>query len=540
MLREAPTIFDSLAAIAELHDAEIVFHLAEGRVHLTTNELVGRALECAGRLIELDVGRGDAVGILGRNRPEWFVWAYAAWAIGAVVVPLPFPVRVTDRPSLAMRLRRMSTLTGCRVVLADPELGPLLDDAVPWEVPVGGQRADPLPVPPEAPAVYQFTSGTTAFPKAAIISHGAALASVRTLASIRGFDPEGDSQLVWVPFFHDMGLFGVVVRATLHGIPNHVLPTEDFVREPGGWLRLMSRTNTTLTQAPPSGWLAALRRVDHTEDIDLAAVRMATMSAESLDPAVIDRVAREAGRFGLPREALVPTYGLSEATNGVTSTPVGRGPRVDSIDRERLAEGTAEPAERPRARSVVSCGAPIPGVEVAIPGPDGHVQDRRVGEILVRGPILMDGYLASDEDPFVDGWLRTGDLGYLADGELYVTGRSKDVIIAYGRNYLPEDLEWAAGRVDGVRPGRVVAFSRPGGRDDEAVLLVEPRDPDTDLEALARRVKREVARTEGLPPAEVVVLPPATIEKTTSGKIRRGAMRESYTRGELPTSTPLS
>jgi fatty-acyl-CoA synthase len=264
---------------------------------------------------------------------------------------------------------------------------------------------------------------------------------------------------------------------------------------------------------------------------DLGSLEAAYFAAEGVDPEVAGKMLETARDFGFRPEALGATYGLAEAVMAVSYPAVGTGLHVDQVSLHELADsGVAAPAGDGPARSMISCGEPL--MEVRIGGSDRVLPERHVGEIQVRGPSLMSGYVgAAALDPFIDGWLQTGDLGYLADGELYVAGRAKDMMIALGHNYYPEDFEWAAGRVAGVRPGRCVAFSRPGT--EEIALLVEPSD-DSDTDELGREVKRAVADAIGVSPAEVVVLPRGTVEKTTSGKLRRAAMREAFVAKTLP------
>jgi acyl-CoA synthetase (AMP-forming)/AMP-acid ligase II len=381
--------------------------------------------------------------------------------------------------------------------------------------------------------VIQFTSGSTSAPKGVVLPHSAIVAQLNFIYEhyYEGY-PIGPT-VSWAPFFHDLGLVVSVLLATKSRCPIEVLPTEIFARDPAEWLRIVERTRAQGILGPSSAFGAAMRAAERRgEKIDLSTLLVAHFAAEGVDPAVARRMAETGVRdFGLPPEALGSTYGLAEAVLGVSYSPMGGGMKYDRISLEELARsGVAASSGSGPSRLMVSCGAPVMDVRIAGKG-GGDQPERHVGEILVRGPSLMSGYLGEHvPDPFVDGWLRTGDMGYMAAGELYVTGRAKDVVITAGQNYYPEDFEWAAGRVEGVRPGRCVAFVGPGSED--LILLVEPAD-GADPGSLRTLVRRNVADAIGIPPTEVVVLPRGAIEKTTSGKLRRSAMRSAYAQGEL-------
>ncbi len=499
-------------------------------------ELADRASRGARRLIARGVEPGDVVGVLGPNRPEWLVWAHAIWMAGATVAPMQIPLRIRQPDAYAEQLRRFVQAAGCRLVLADPRLASMLpeDTAVSWEE--AGDMAEEEIMGPtaESTAVIQFTSGSTAVPKGVVLSHGAMTAQ---LTFIYEHYYEGNpigSTVSWAPFFHDLGLVVSVLLSTKSRSPIEVLPTELFARDPAEWLRIVERTRALGTLGPSSAFGAAIRAAERGgERIDLSSLLVAHFAAEGVDPSVAQRMAEVGVRdFGLPAEALGSTYGLAEAVLGVSYSPMGGGMKVDRISLEALAEsGIAAPSAEDPSRLMVSCGSPVMDLRIAGEGGE-EMPERHVGEILVRGPSLMDGYLGKDApDPFVDGWMRTGDLGYLAGGELYVSGRAKDIVILAGQNYYPDDFEWAASRVEGVRPGRCVAFAK--STTEELVLLVEP-DGSQNPESLRRMVRRTVANTIGVAPSDIVVLERGAVKKTTSGKLRRAAMREAYAGGDLP------
>jgi fatty-acyl-CoA synthase len=534
-VREASgTLPDALRDAAVAGGGGLVFHLRGGVDRWPPDRLQEAATAAAGVLAARGVLPGQAVGLLGPNRPEWARWAFAVWSAGAALVPLPHPVRVRDRGALAEQIASLVAAAGCLAVVAAPELADLVPPhlVIPWDRDDPGWAPAVADVAPDDVAVIQFTSGSTAAPRGVVLTHGAVLAAVRSIGEAYRIRPKEDVYLGWLPFFHDNGLFAYVVRPVVHGCEGHLFATEDFARDPATWFRLAERAGATITSGPCSAWGAALRAADRRrEGGALSTLRLAILAAEPIDPAVVDQLEAAGGWLGLRPSAIGAAYGLAEATLGVTATEPGEGLTFDRVGLAGLAAGRAEPAADGPIKRVPSCGRPMPGVELRIDGPDGAALDQRgVGEVLVRAPSLLTGYVGGAASPVAGGWLHTGDRGYLAGDELYLTGRIKDLIIMLGRNYTPEDLEWAAGRVAGVRPGRSVAFSRPGGH-EEAVVVVEPRDEPE--EGLAERVGRAVADAVGLRPSEVLVVPRGTVPKTTSGKLRRGALRDAYVRGEL-------
>lgn len=529
------TIPQALTVAAERYPVGFRFHLENGPVTISTTELAERAFHGARRLIARGVRPGDVVGILGPNRPEWLIWAHATWMAGAIVAPVQIPLRIRSAAVYEEQLRKFVAAAGCRLVLADQLLAPLLpkEVAATWGETGEESGEEPASPRPDSTAVIQFTSGSTSAPKGVVLPHSAMVAQ---LTFIHEHYYEGNpvgSTVSWAPFFHDLGLVVSVLLSIVSRSPIEVLPTEIFARDPAEWLRVLERTRALGTLGPSSAFGAAIKAAERRgEKMDLSTVTVAHFAAEGVDPAVARRMAEDGVRdFGLSPNALGSTYGLAEAVLGVSYSPFGGGMRYDRISLEELAAaGVAAPTDSEPSRLMVSCGTPV--MEVRIADEDGAARpERHVGEILVRGPSLLSGYLGeAAPDPFLDGWLRTGDMGYLADGELYVSGRAKDIVVLSGQNYYPEDFEWAAGRVDGVRPGRCAAFVKPGT--EKLVLLVEPAD-DADPGSLGKAVKRSVADAIGVAPAEVVVLPRRTIAKTTSGKLRRSTMQNAYARGEL-------
>jgi fatty-acyl-CoA synthase len=447
-------------------------------------------------------------------------------------------MRIRDREAFAAQVDAVARTVGCRLVAADPHFAEMLEGVeavIDWNQPLpSSPNLDGRRPQPEDLAVIQLTSGSTSRPKGAQVTHRAVEAGVRAILTQGQMTPERDRGVAWLPFFHDNGLFGHVILPMTYAGESHLLPVERFARNPAAWFRLFTETEGTVTSGPSSAWAIALRTaLRRPEGIDLSKLRWGMMSAEAIDPSTVDRLVDEGRRLGLDARALAGAYGMAEATLGLAITPPGRGIRLDAVDIDRLvSDRRAEPAEGGRVKRIASCGSPIPGVEMRIVGEDGDVGEREVGEIVFRSPSVMEGYIGSDApQPFEDGWLRTGDLGYMADGELFVTGRIKELIISFGRNHHPEDIEWAVTRLPEIRDGRAVAFA-PSSEEGRAVVVFE-LDPRYELDGLPARVRQAVTDATGLAPPTVVAVPRGTIPRTTSGKLQRVALRDAWNRGEL-------
>jgi fatty-acyl-CoA synthase len=360
-------------------------------------------------------------------------------------------------------------------------------------------------------AFLQYTSGSTGDPKGVAVSHGAVAANCRGIAAALELDAERDVALSWLPLYHDMGLVGFVMTPLFSGVSSVLMPTSSFLRRPLSWLETIERHRATITFCPPFALALAMkqheRRPTHAR---LESLRVLGIGAEPISADLVRAFHAAFAAQGLSPGSLTTAYGMAEATVAVSI--------------KRHPDGL-QPAERP------SCGAALPGHELAIRDPeDGHaLAAGEPGEIWFRGPSLGSGYYLNERasrEVFENGWLRTGDLGCIVGGELFVTGRLKDLVIVNGRNYEPQAFEWSVAELPGVRAGHVVACSRPGWQSEELVVLLEAAGAD-DAE-LGQQVCRRIAERHGLQVAEVRVLPPGTLPKTSSGKLRRRLARERY------------
>jgi len=493
------------------------------------------------------VGPGSHVALLGPTSRPLVTAIQAVWLAGATVVVLPLPMRMSGLEDFVAQTRTRVRAADTSVVVADPMLAGFIQPE-PGDPPVvlldelTGDASDPWAweVPKEDPtalAILQFTSGSTADPKGVMLPHATICANLDAIAEAARLDPADDVLCSWLPLYHDMGLIGLLTLGMTTGTDLALAAPQDFLAAPARWMEWMSAQRATATAGPNFSYALAARALRRFAPgtLDLSRWRVALNGAEAVDPkAVADFVAAGAPH-GLDPGAVFPAFGMAEATLAVTFPDPGRGLRTDHIDRRRLeTEAYAAPADPDgeTTRHLVLLGRPVPGLEIRIVDPvSGDVRgEREVGELEIRGSSVTSGYYRrpdATEGAFHDGWLRSGDLGYLVDGELVVCGRIKDLIIVGGRNVYPEDVERAAASVEGVRAGNVIAFAVDGRRGKEALVVVaESKDPD--LEGVRAAVAGRVREVVGLPPEDVVLVEPGTLPKTSSGKLQRSLCRSRY------------
>jgi len=538
-LSVSQTLHDLLAATAARRPFESV-RFPSQREAVTYRELSARAWSMAGELAAEGVRPGDNVGILSPNAPEYFQSLFAVSAAGAAACPLPVPFGMRDLAGYGRQLARIAAVSGMRVVLVSPRLAPLaaqLAAALPGVRPRPatclGVPAAPLPAVTGADAaIVQFTSGSTALPKGVLLTHRNVLAG---LAAIRAGIAlgDGDAGGFWLPLFHDMGLFGVM-SGIQAGIPMHVWSPVSFVKDPARWLREFLAAGATITAMPDFGYgmLTAAFSPDEAAALDMTRWRVAVNGSE---PIAADTVTAFTERFaaaGFRPEAMFAVYGMAEATLAVTFPPLGRRPVFDWVDRDALATaGRAVPAAlgAPCSRAVAGVGRPVAGLEVRVADLEtgAPAGDGAVGEVQLRGASVTAGYLGQpageDAASFAGGWLRTGDLAYTRAGELFVTGRRKEMITVRGANFYPQDVELIARDVPGVFRGNCVAVAGPAGGDGtaEIVLIAETDRVAAGADELAARLRQRVAAELGLTAVTVRLVPPRAIPRTSSGKVRR-------------------
>jgi len=437
-------------------------------------------------------------------------------------------------------------------VLVDARIGALAGPAVERARPrLGGRTLAGLPAAPPlarpgAPddlALVQFSSGTTTDPKPVALTQAAVVAQTRALTALWPDAPEvRHSGVSWLPLYHDMGLIGCVFPALERPGVLTVLPPERFVARPALWLRAIARHRATISVAPNFAYALAAERVrdEELEGCDLSCWSSALCGAETVSAATLEAFAARFARFGFRRAALAPVYGLSEAALAVTFAPLGAGFRTLRVAREPLAaEGRVVPDAA--GAEIVSVGRPLAGFAVEVRGARGErLGAERVGRVFVAGPSLMREYLGRREESarvLAGGWLDTGDLGFWHDGELYLTGREKDVLILRGRNHSPSEVERAVESLPGARRGCAVAVSHRVADEatDRLLLFVEHRRglPEAEREALAHSCREAVLAAAGLAADEVRVVAPGTLPRTSSGKLRRGETLALHLAGSL-------
>lgn len=538
----AGTLHGRLAEIAAAHPTvDATFWSVSETVNYA--ELHRLSLVAATALVRRGVRRGEPVGILGPNAPEFLTCLFGVTAAGGAATPLPLPAGARAASGYPRKLAAIIAAAGMRTVLVSHRfadqaalLGATLDvelvnTATLFEA---EGPAEALPVlGRDDLAVIQFTSGSTATPKGVRLTHHnvlSGLASIRTGIALSLDDRGG----FWLPLFHDMGLFGTL-SAILRGIPAHVWSPIAFVKDPARWLAEFAASGATITAMPNFGYEALLAAVaaDEAGDYDLSRWRIAFNGSEPISRDVVVAFCERFAPAGLRPATMFGVYGMAEATLAVTFPPLGREPVFEWVDRAALSEdGVARqvPPGAPGARPVAGVGSPVPRMRLrVVAGDDRDLPDGTVGEILIRGDAVTDGYLTADParvaGMFADGWLRTGDLGYLRDGELFVTGRCKDMITVRGVNYYAQDVEATVRDLDGVHKGRCTAAIDPDGADVIA-LVAESERTGTDADALAEAIRARIAAELGLAAVEVHLVAPRSIPRTSSGKLQRLAARD--------------
>jgi acyl-CoA synthetase (AMP-forming)/AMP-acid ligase II len=522
------------------------------------------ARRAAFHLASRGVGRGDKVLIVMPTGPGFLAAFLGCQLLGAVPVPAvpPFSLRTIDE--YVGRIVRLATNAQIRAVVTIDKLVPVFRVArgsgaeakkcfsrvvLSRELLAEDEALDSTAPPdPDAPALIQYTSGSTGTPKGVVLSHRTLLANVRAIGKGAQFH-EGDVALAWLPLFHDMGLIGHFIAAHVWGMPLVLLPPEVFVKRPKEWLKAITRYKGTCSASPNFGYALCCRKVkeDELASFDLSSWRVAFCGAEPIAPDTVRSFTEKFAKSGFAPGAFFPVYGMAELSLAATFPPPGRPPVYDRIERdafERTGKALPASAELTSEQTMtwVSVGSAVPGHEIRIVGKDGlPLPERTEGEIQVRGPSLMVGYYenpVATAEAIQQGWLRTGDLGYIASGELYVTGRSKEMIIKGGRNLYPQDIERAASTVEGIRAGCCAAFGvRNDARGTEDLILVaELKVATTDeaaRESLASSVKRAVFDATGASPDLVVLVSPGSVPKTSSGKIQRDLARKRYLKNDL-------
>ena len=531
------------------HDGrEIVFLWRSGHETKPLTLFVDEAREMAGKIQAKGVGPGSKVAILGPTNQGVVKAIAASWLAGATVIVMPLPMRLGSIEAFVDATRRRIRAATPTLVLVSKELQDLVVPEPADPVPVGieeleasGSAQYEVPrVTPEMMAVLQFTSGSTGDPRGVIVTHSMICSNLDGAAKVAELAPE-DRLMSWLPLYHDMGLIGVLCSSLIFGINLVIGAPQDFLVRPRDWLEAISHFKATISPAPNSAYALASKILEKSaSSFDLSSWRLALNGAEPVDPDTVDSFVKAGREANLSPGAPFCAYGLAEATIAATFPKPGTGMSVDVVSAIRLERENiaAPPSVGQEARRLPKLGRPVPSVELRIVDDAGNeLGERVVGEVELRGPAITPGYYNDPQattEVFDGEWLRTGDYGYIADGELVICGRKKDVIIVAGRNIYPQDIERLVERVPGVRAGNTVAFSVRTSRGRESFALVaETKDPEN-AGFIASQASKTVREHFGLAPTEVVMVPAGTIPKTSSGKLQRSLTRKLYEEGKLP------
>lgn len=556
---EAAAFTQVLLRQAERDPARVHVHLLDqdSGQDVSYGQLHTSAARVAAGLVSSGLQAGETVAIMLPTCMDFFSSFLGVMLAGGIAVPVYPPTRPNQLEAYIERQALILRNAGVRFLISFDQVrvvASILEGKVPEmrevvgapQLAARGRHAQSVDRKPAEIFFIQYTSGSTGDPKGVTLTHSNVLANIRGIGHAVQAKPS-DTVVSWLPLYHDMGLIGSWLFSLYYGFPITVLSPLDFLVRPERWLWALSDSRGTLCPAPNFAFELCMRKItdEALEGIDLSSWRVAINAGEPVLPSTLKRFAERYGRLGFDSRSFMPFYGLAESTVALTYPPYWRGPLVDSIERIAFeTDGRAVPAKGSSSRDVlrfVANGRPLPGHEIRIVDEGRNpLPDRTRGRILFRGPCRTDGYFRNPEATEAvldgDGWMDSGDLGYVADGELYVTGRMKDCIIKGGRNIIPQDVEMAAWEVDGVRKGCVAAFGCADSATGTEKLVVVSETRVTDparLERMRAGVTETVALRVGIPPDDVALAHPGFIPKTSSGKIRRVETRKLYEQGAV-------
>jgi len=529
----------------------------DGTEHtITYGGLLRESRGVAGGLRERGVRPGETVALMLPTGLDFLRSFQGILMAGAIPVPIYPPVRLDRLEEYARRQSAILADAGVVTLITIARARPIASLLRPWvpslaHVVTADELADlgalwPAPQGSATDAAFiQYTSGSTGEPKGVLLTHANLLANVRAIAAGLEAVPT-DVGVSWLPLYHDMGLIGSWLFCLCQGLPIDIQSPLSFLARPERWLWAIHRRCATLSAAPNFAYELCVKKIPERalEGLDLSSWRCALNGAEPVNPETLDRFVKRFAPYGFRREAFLPVYGLAENSVAVCFPPVGRAPRIDRVARVPFErEGRALPAgEADRsALRFASEGRAVPEHEVMIVDAAGAaVPERTVGRLVFRGPSMTSGYYGKPQATAAvtlpGGWLDSGDLAYIADGEVHIAGRKKDLIIKAGRNLVPQEIEEVASQVQGIRKGCVAAFgvAQEAQGTEALVIVAETRVRETSRrDAMIGAITENVATAVGTPPDVVVLVPPGAVPKTSSGKIRRAATKEAYRAGEL-------
>jgi fatty-acyl-CoA synthase len=529
----------------------------DGPLHVTWKQIHEEARAVGAALQARGLAPGDHVAILGPTSRELMTIVRGCWLAGIASMVLPLPMRMGSLDAFIEGTRARIRHGDAKLVLIDSQLAAFYAPA-PGDPPIEPMASlmpgaanvpsgDALQSPPDDPerlVILQYTSGSTSEPKGVMIPDRVLCANIDAACAAAEFTP-AEVMLSWLPLYHDMGLVGFLALPMTKGVELVQAAPQDFMAHPANWMQWISDWRATATAGPNFSWVLATRALRRATGLDLSSLTLALSGAEPVDPSAVEAFVAAAEPFGFKPGSVFPAFGMAEVAIAGTFPPRGRGLVCDTVDREVLERHrVAKPVELVdprdeafRARRLPLLGTAVPGLEMMVVHPDTYeaLPERHVGELLLRGTSVTPGYYKRPDATaalFREGWLCTGDLAYLLDGELVLCGRIKDVIIVGGRNVFPEDIERAVGGLEGVRAGNVIAFGVEGYKGKESVVVVaEVRTEEA--EHIRSAIHERTLDVCGLPPRDVMLVQPGTLPKTSSGKLQRAKCREQYLEEEL-------
>jgi acyl carrier protein len=552
---QAKTLIEALEYHVERQPERVTVHLYDegGEYPLTYRALWDGATAYAARLIEAGLSPGATVAIMLPTSKEYLYCFYGTLLAGAIPVPLYPPARLTTIEDHLTRHVGILKSANAAMMVTIPEAKPiawllraqvesLRAVLVPGDVSGDAKGFSPVRSAPGQIGFLQYTSGSTGQPKGVVLTHANLLANVRAMGK-GARATSADVFVSWLPLYHDMGLIGGCFATMYLGFPVVLMSPLAFLARPSQWLRAIHRHRGTISGGPNFAYELCLRRIPDAEleGLDLSSWRFAFNGAEPVSPETMSAFEERFGKYGFGRNVMSPVYGLAEASVGLAFTPPGEHWSVDVLDREQFsvtAEAIEAQPDDPAPLRVVCCGTVLPNHDLRVVDAAGlELPDRSEGQLQFRGPSATSGYYRNPQATkslFSGEWVNTGDRAYLDEGRLYITGREKDIIIRGGRNISPYELEEAVGDLPGVRRGCVAVFGAvdPASGTERVVVLAETRERERARHAeLKGEINQLALGLIGAPVDDIVLAPPHTVPKTSSGKIRRVAAREYYERG---------
>ena len=538
------------------------FHDARGALvrAYSYRELREDALAMARRLAAHGIRPGDRVALIADTGPEFASLFCGTIYAGAWPVPLPLPTSFGGKENYIDQIAVQMQSADPAILLYPAEISDMAEAAADRQ---GCARAEfeafaalnapdcELPaLAPDDICYLQYSSGSTRFPHGVAVTHEALLNNLRGHGV--GMNLEADDRCIsWLPWYHDMGLVGCLLSPIANQVSADYLKTEHFARRPLAWLDLISRNpGTTLSYSPTFGYDICARRISSQSQVqerfDLARWRIAGNGADMIRPDVMQGFVNAFADAGFKASAFLPSYGLAEATLAVTIMPPGEGIRVELVEEERLSGSPRDLSRPARYRAIVNCGKPVLDMDLVIRGEDGSARaDHQIGKVWCKGPSVMHSYFRDEgatDAALVDGWLDTGDMGYMADGYLFIVGRAKDMIIINGKNHWPQDIEWAVEQLPGFHQGDIAAFALETDSGEEtAAVLVHCRVSDPEERVRLHEQIREKVRSITGMNCVVELVPPRTLPRTSSGKLSRAKAKTLYLTGEIePYKLPVA